>query len=242
MTDATAEPTQTSSPATADQVRQFLKEHPDFLIDNPDLLSGLTMSDAQEGDGVINMQRFVVDRLRDRLSEIENQRGEIIENARSNQTSLAQVHAAVLALLAAADAEALLHTIEQDLPIILDIDRVALGFETTLEDAMKGGEGPVHFLRDGSIDAILGYGRTILLREETPLHTALYGETEVPIQSDALVRLRRIANHDHCLLAFGSTHENTFHPGQGTELLSFLARVVEYCLDRWLSEEVGEQG
>ena len=36
------------------------------------------------------------------------------------------------------------------------------------------------------------------------------------------------------LLIFGTRHPGYFNAGQGTELLSFLARVIEHCLRLWL--------
>jgi len=36
------------------------------------------------------------------------------------------------------------------------------------------------------------------------------------------------------LLAFGSREEERFHPGQGTELLSFLARILTHAMRSWL--------
>ena len=36
------------------------------------------------------------------------------------------------------------------------------------------------------------------------------------------------------LLALGSREPDTFHPGQATELLCFLTRVIERCIRSWL--------
>jgi uncharacterized protein YigA (DUF484 family) len=35
------------------------------------------------------------------------------------------------------------------------------------------------------------------------------------------------------MLALGSRHDRTFHSSQGTELLAFLACVLEDCTSRW---------
>ena len=36
------------------------------------------------------------------------------------------------------------------------------------------------------------------------------------------------------LLGFGCRRDGAFHPGQGTELLRFLAKIVEVCVARLL--------
>lgn len=42
------------------------------------------------------------------------------------------------------------------------------------------------------------------------------------------------------VLALGTRTEGTFHPQQGTELLSFLARVVEHAVRRWATADQSE--
>ena len=37
-------------------------------------------------------------------------------------------------------------------------------------------------------------------------------------------------------IAFGTRHPGYFNPGQGTELLSFLARILEHCVRTWLKD------
>ena len=56
------------------------------------------------------------------------------------------------------------------------------------------------------------------------------------VRSAALLRLNLPSVKRSALLAFGVRHEERFMPGQGTELLSFLARIVESRLDACLNE------
>src|SRR5262249_7295446 len=50
----------------ADQVVAYLERHPEFLNDHPQLLELLTQPDQQLGAGVLDMQKFMVIRLRER--------------------------------------------------------------------------------------------------------------------------------------------------------------------------------
>ena len=62
----------------------------------------------------------------------------------------------------------------------------------------------------------------------------IFGPAAGLVRSDALIRLTVGRSAPPALLAFGTRHPGYFHAGQGTELLSFLARVIEHCLRLWL--------
>ena len=54
------------------------------------------------------------------------------------------------------------------------------------------------------------------------------------VRSDALIRLRISTNTPPALLALGSRQTGAFHAGQGTELLTFLSKVLEVSFRAWL--------
>ncbi|MBF0373840.1 MAG: DUF484 family protein, partial [Alphaproteobacteria bacterium] len=64
---------------------------------------------------------------------------------------------------------------------------------------------------------------------------AVFGDAAGLVQSFALARLRLGDDQPQGLLALGSRGERTFVAGQATDLLSFLARVVEQAVRRWVS-------
>ena len=63
----------------------------------------------------------------------------------------------------------------------------------------------------------------------------VFGEAAGLIASAAIARLRPSTVTPQGMLALGARHAGTFHPTQGTDLLLFLARVTQHCLDRWLA-------
>ncbi len=75
----------------------------------------------------------------------------------------------------------------------------------------------------------------MLLSRDTHDDGALAGEGAGLVRSSALVRLRRSKPVSNGLLALG-VRNDAFQPGQGTELLLFLAAVTEICVNRWLPE------
>ena len=56
------------------------------------------------------------------------------------------------------------------------------------------------------------------------------------VQSSAIVRLMTDGVCPKGVIALGSRHGKTFHTGQGTELLCFLAHVIGACLSRFLRQ------
>ena len=63
---------------------------------------------------------------------------------------------------------------------------------------------------------------------------ALFGAGAGLVRSQALVRLNVSTGAPPCLLALGSREPDMFHSGMRTELISFLARVLERCIRSWL--------
>jgi uncharacterized protein YigA (DUF484 family) len=62
----------------------------------------------------------------------------------------------------------------------------------------------------------------------------LFGPAAGLVRSQALLRLNIGKLAPQGLLAVGSRRDDYFHPHQGTELLSFLARTIDYHIRVWL--------
>ena len=93
----------------------------------------------------------------------------------------------------------------------------------------------MHVLPEGAIDEIVGEGRDILLRSSVADGRHVYQAAAALVRSDALIRLALGHSAPVGLLALGASSEDKFHPGQGTELLSFLGKALEYCIRSWLA-------
>jgi uncharacterized protein YigA (DUF484 family) len=84
------------------------------------------------------------------------------------------------------------------------------------------------------VDELIGPGRDIVLTRNRPGERAVFGGATGLVRSSALMRLRFGSQGPVGVLALGSRRDEMFHPGQGTELLCFLARVLELCVRAWL--------
>lgn len=216
-------------------VRAYLAANPEFLADHPELLAILTPP-ALKGDGaVIDMQRFMIERLQAEVVRLRSLQGELIETGQSNMASQSQIHGAVLALLGARDLEHLCAIVTSELVDLLELEAVALCLEAARKTRPRETLGGAHVLGPGVISRRLGQGRDIVLRREVAGDRAIFRTKAPRVRSEALIRLHLGSDAPLGLLALGAGEADRFHPGQGTELLAFLGRALEHCLRPWLN-------
>ncbi len=215
-------------------VATYLAAHPDFLVDHADLVAQLRLPLASRGEGVIDLQGFVVERLRAEVRRLKDLQRDLIATTRQNAAIQARVHKAVLALLAADSFETLIQAVSTDLAVILDVDICALCVEATGGISPGGRLAGVQILEAGLVDAFLGTERRTRLRANILGDPELFGAGVGLVRADALVRLDFGRQGPKALVAFGSRRPDGFHPGQGTELLCFLANVLELTVRQWL--------
>jgi len=222
-------------PLTASEVAAFLEQHPEFFAEHPDLLDSLSAPSPENEGGVVNLQHFLVERLRQQLTEARHAHDGLVSIGRANLTIQARVNRAVLALLSARSFEQLIEFVATDLAVILDLDAVALGVEQGVDELPPVRLDGLVQLESGTVDELIGRGRTVTLVDRTDGQTALFGAAASLIASQALIRLQISCKTPPALLALGSRRAKQFHEGQRTELLTFLARALERSIRAWLS-------
>jgi uncharacterized protein len=220
---------------SAMEVRAFLAANPDFLIDHPDLVEVLTSPRRDNGKGVVDMQTFMVERLQGEVRDLRTDHGELIAASRSNMISQGRIHSAVLSILEASTFEHMIEVVTTDLGNMLEVEAASLCVEHDRQlPAMPELVG-VHVVAPGTVDEILGPDRDIVLRAKAEAEHIVFGEAVGLVRSAAFLRLPLNAYGPMALLAFGSGEEDRFHPGQGTELLGFLARTLTHTMRQWLN-------
>ena len=227
---------QKKSPAlpSAAQVIAYLRRHPDFLYRHPELLDIQTPPTRHKEESVVDLQHFMVERLRQDVQKLRANQDEIIANSRDNLGTQERIHKAVLALLEADTFEEFIEIITGDLVLLLEVDVVCLCIERTEGYNRRPKLDGLELLEQGAVDRIMGKGRLVLLRDDTVGDPEVFGGAAELVRSDALLRLKPSKAAPNALLAFGTRHPGYFHPGQGTELLNFLGRIIEFGIRSWL--------
>lgn len=219
---------------TADDVCAYLRDHPDFLTRHADVLAYQAgPAPADRGKGVVDLQSFMVERLRGEVNRLKEQQRELIGTTRANLNSQHRIHAAVLFLLDAQNFEQVIQTISSDMAVLLDLDVISLVIESDEAERPEVAQSGVRVVPPGRVDAWLEY-RDVALRENCCGHPEIYGAAAENVRSEAMVRLQISSIAPPAMLAFGSRDPDSFHAGQATDLVAFLARVAERVLRSWL--------
>lgn len=219
--------------AAAAEVIAFLRRNPDFFVQHPEILDLLTPPAATRGEGVVDMQQFMLKRQRDDIAKLKGQQRSLIGTTRANLASQTRVHTAVLTLLSASSFEQLIQIVTTDLAMLLDADVVTIGVEGNGAKHRLSHQG-VQILANGTVDRVLGPERDVALFSDAPGDPALFGGGADLVRSAALLRLSVSRSAPAGLLCIGTRKPGRFHPGQGTELLGFLARSLGITIAAWL--------
>ena len=214
---------------TGDQVLAYLRRHPDFLLQNPELLGA-----PRDVEGVVDLRQFLLRRLQEEVRSAQIDYSELVTTSRANLSSQARVHNAVLALLSARSFEHLMETATADLAVHLDADVISLCVEAMDDTKVRAPMRGIRILESGTIESLIGKKREVLLRPYIAGDPDLFGPGAGIVRSDALLRLDMGAGAPCGLLAIGSRKEGQFLPAQGTELLGFLAQVLAVTIRSWL--------
>ena len=217
------------------EVIAYLRQHPDFLDRHPEALRLLRAPSREVGEDVYDFQHFLIERLRGELARVALEHRTLIAASRGNLASQGRIHKAALAILAASSFEQLLQTVTTDLAVLLDVDIVTLGVESSTTPSTRLMPHGIHLLKAGTVDALLGPERNVLLHADMPGDAALFGGAAGLVRSQALLRVAFGRAPPVGLLCIGARRAGRFHPGLGIELLSFLARVLGITVAQWLS-------
>jgi len=218
----------------AAEVAAYLRQNPDFLVEHGELLDVLTPPVMRRGETVVDMQHFMLERQRAEIARLKAQQKSLVATTRANLASQNRVHGAVLALLAAHSFEQLIQVVTTDLAVLLDADVVTIAVEQLGSTRPRFGRHGVQILDAGDVDAVLGADRQAALFAEITGDPRLFGDGAGLVRSAALLRLSVSATAPMGLLCIGTRRAGKYHPGQGTELLGFLARALGITIAAWL--------
>lgn len=214
----------------ADAVAVFLMRNPTFFADHPEILDIVELPDQSAG-GVVDFQRYQLQRRDSEIDELRTCAQDVIETSRTNMSIQTRTHACVLALLHASTLPQLYRIISDDLPILIDIDVATVGFEPSVDGNVAILSEHLRALAPGTVDQIVGKDRDVQLYREFWDDGAVFGNAAGLIKSAAIARIKPGVGMPTGIVALGA-RDATFAPGQGTELFSFLARVIEASVMR----------
>lgn len=213
----------------AADVAAWLREHPAFLSQHPELALMLEM--PREDGAATSLASYQLQVLRDKNRELNRRLQELFAVANDNERLTIRTHQLTLALLRARDLADTLTTVVASLREDFNSEWVRMLLLEPSDDTLHS---PWWRFVDAKDPALLPFAE--FLAADEPLCgrlqavklDALFGDEAAQVQSTALLPLGR-----HGLLAIGSSDPNRFYPGMGTVFLRLMAEALVAALRRF---------
>jgi uncharacterized protein YigA (DUF484 family) len=213
----------------AHEIATWLRRHPTFLQQFPDLAISLVV--PREQGPAASLASYQLDVLRDKNRELARRLHELFANAQENERLAVRTHQLTLALLKqdnAADtlramSAALAEDFQGDLVRMVLFEPVAGLEETDWLQVIEADDVRLASFRDA-----LSEGEPICGRLHPDKNALLYGMRAEQVQSSALLPLPGIG-----LLTVGSHEPNRFFPGMGTLFLRMMGEALVVALQRF---------
>lgn len=225
MNNPSSVPGTVSVPIQADDasVTAFLREHPAWLTEHPELYRVLTPPERVHGEVLADHMAAMLRAARDDAAEMAARAEDVLAAGRAAAGLAQLVQEAVLALIRSGDpAECVNH----ELAGILRVDSASLCAE---------GHAPANALRSarelpaGTVDRLLD-GRSMVFRAQPTDTKLLHGEAAALAGFDALIHIPGAGAP--ALLALATRDARALDPSQGGGALTFLGRVIATALGR----------
>lgn len=211
-------PEPTPDETDAALVTAFLRAHPSWLADNPDLYRVLAPPRRVHGEHLADHMAAMVRAERAHAAAMTERADNVLAAGRAAAGLAARVQEAVLALLRSTDP---VECVTHEMPGILAVDAVHLCVE-----ALHPGMRPVPV---GTVARVLD-GRQVLFREVATDARLLHAEAAGLAGHDALALVPGVG--PPTLLALLARDATALEPAQGTGPLAFLGKALAAALGR----------
>lgn len=215
-----------------DEVKSYLKQNPDFFVDNEELLAELNLPHGEGGS--ISLVERQVAILRDRNKESRKQLDEYVKNAEQNDGIFRKCQYMVLGLIEANNQEEFLKNMEKGFK--RDFKANAYSLIIFGDQAQQIN----HFTSIVSRDAANEYVSSLIRSTKPTLGALRPAEQDFLFrhQSDkvksAVVLSVRIGREQIALLAIGNSDPHYFKSGMGTVFISFIADTLSKLIPRYI--------
>lgn len=202
-------------------VEAFLRAHPEFLAERPELFRALDPPRRVHGERFADHMAAMLLAERRRVRGLEAEMDAAVSAERAGHGLTIRVRLAVLALMRCADVP---EAVTQELPALLGIETC------TLLSEAPDRRGVVRLPR-GVAARLLRAGRDAAVRPAPTEAELIHQEAAPLVRRDALVRVPVWTGHP-TLLALGARDPNALPAKQSTANLAFLGRAVAAALAR----------
>jgi len=211
------------------EIASYLRRHPEFLKDFPDI--ALTLRVPREQGASTSLASYQLEVLRDKNRDMTRRLHELIEIAAENEQLMVRVHSLTVGLMrerTLADsvrrvAAGLTEDFHTDLVRLVlfraDAELPAADWLVAQADGARAMPAFAEFMQRN--EPLCG-------RLQPEKLDALFGDKAVEVRSAVLVPIDGVG-----MLAIGSHDANRFHPGMGTVFLKLIAEATAAAVARF---------
>jgi uncharacterized protein YigA (DUF484 family) len=202
----------------ADDVAAWLRAHPRFLAERPELYRWLVPPERVHGERLADHMAAMLRAERAHAAAMAERADGVLAAGRAAAGLASRVQEAVLALIAAADP---VECVALEFPVLLAVDAASFCAEGRLFGARA--------VPAGTLARLLG-GRAVRFREAPEDAAMLHAEAAELAAHEALVRIP--GEGPPAMLALIARERTALDPAQGAGPLAFLGRAVAVALGR----------
>ncbi len=213
-----------SADETELEIVQYLSEHPDFFVRQPDILPAMQI--PHDSGGVISLIERQVAMLRNQIQDYLQRLDALVKVAKENDALQSRMHRLTLELIDAATFDEVLTALEDELHDDFQADAVELRlFSAAQLSEHLDQELPDH---SATFESFFKDNRPICGPLTRGQMDYIFGAEGDEIASAALIPLQ--SQGVLGLLAIGSRDPRRFVPQQGTEFLTRLGEIISHTL------------
>lgn len=220
---------------TAEEIADYLRDHPGFFNEHPDLLAEIKVPHVS-GDAVSLVERQV-SVLRAENEQTKKQLHELIEIARQNEELARRLHQLSLILMDESDPRDIFSTLYDNLARNFHADRVSVRLfcDPAFIDTYAGDEFAGKDVTEKSLfKTIIEKREPLCGRMKQQQQVFLFGDDGNEIASAVMVPLH--GEDWGGILSIGSFDPDRFQPGMGVELLANLGEILSFILKPWIAD------
>ena len=220
--------TEQNDSLSADQVQTYLRKHPDFFIDNIELLESLEI--PHPSGQAVSLVAKQLEVFRAKNEKLVQQLDILVQIARDNDELFRKMHKITVALMEANDIETALARLQSVLQEYFQADFIAIRI---LDESVHSPLTDVFISpndeRLAPFKKILDSGRPKCGSPKPEQASFLFGGNAAKIQSCAIVPVA--SSNLNGLLGIGSVDEEKFLPTMGHMFLTQMGELVGLRLD-----------
>tara|TARA_Y100000996_G_C22322511_1_gene560951 strand:+ start:7 stop:696 length:690 start_codon:yes stop_codon:yes gene_type:complete len=206
----------------------YLKNHPNFIIDNIDILS-LMLPPSKKKDSILDMQEHMILNLQKSIKKFKNINSKILKVAEENFETSSKVHKSIIEIINANDYDSMIKTITTEVPKILNIEKIALFFIEEINikklkssDDLDENKNINYYFKKNNNLFFTNNNQDILFK------------SKFNILSQAVIKISLKSKKDNALIILGSKKISFFNENQSNDLLSFFGNIVSLQLSKCL--------